>query len=318
MPDGVDWIGVDWGTTRRRAWRYAGDTLARRADDDQGLIASAPHFARSLARLLEALGSSTDRTVVLAGMVGSASGWQEVPYLDDRTPLHELPRQVVRLDRPDAPAGTWIVPGVRWRGAGDTVDVMRGEETQLLGAMRLADARADGGASSADGWYLLPGTHSKWVRIEQGRVAWMRTYLSGELYGLLRDRGTLSPLLQADAQAGESERAAFERGVRAAADAPVSHVLFSARARVVTGDLTRQAGAAFVSGALFGAEWHDVTALAERPARVRMIGDPALCAYHARCAALLDVETQVLDVDAVQAAAWTCLREAGPAGRERR
>lgn len=311
MPAGVDWIGVDWGTTRRRAWRYAADRLARRADDDQGLIASAPHFARALDQLLHALDSAADRTVVLAGMVGSASGWQEVPYLDAGTPLRELPRHIVPLVRPDAPANTWIVPGIRWRGPADTVDVMRGEETQLLGALHLAGERADG-------WYLLPGTHSKWVRIERGCVAWMRTYLSGELFGLLRERGTLAALLQADLDASGAERDAFERGVAAAADAAVSHVLFAARARVVTGAFTHAAGAAFVSGALFGAEWHDLARLVQRPTIVRMIGDAGLCAYHARCAALLGFDAEIVDAESVQAAAWECLRAAGRERTERR
>jgi 2-dehydro-3-deoxygalactonokinase len=303
-----DWVGIDWGTTHRRAWRFAADALAGRADDAQGLIACAPHFARSLSELLRQLDVEPDATIVMSGMVGSASGWQEVPYLDAGTPLDELPYRLQRVARPDAPPGAFIVPGVCWRGESGAVDVMRGEETQLFGAQQLLGNRSDG-------WYLLPGTHSKWVQLQAGRVQWMRTYLSGELFGLLRERGTLSAIMRAGEPGGElaaQEQAAFEQGVAASADAALSHALFAARARVVTGALAPDLGAAFVSGALLGAEWNDMARSLEKAASVRMIGEARLCAHHARCAALLGFSTETLDGAAVQAAAWSQLRKAGP------
>jgi 2-dehydro-3-deoxygalactonokinase len=70
---------------------------------------------------------------------------------------------------------------VRDDAAGE-VDVMRGEETQLLGAMRLLEAGAAGSAHAADGHYVLPGTHGKWVRLHAGRVVELRTYMTGELF----------------------------------------------------------------------------------------------------------------------------------------
>ena len=305
-----DWVGIDWGTTRRRASRFAGATLVKRIDDAQGLIACAPHFARSLTALMHELGVQPDATpppIVMAGMVGSASGWQEVPYLDAGTPLRELPQRLQRVVRPDAPPAAWIVPGVCWRDERGAVDVMRGEETQLLGAIELL-------GDHSDGWYLLPGTHSKWVQLQGGRVHWMRTYLSGELFALLQDKGTLSAIMRAGQASGVTaeERKAFERGVAYSAGAALSHVLFAARAQVVTGALSQEAGAAFVSGALFGAEWHDVAARLGQASLVRLIGDARLCARHAHCAALLGFATEVLDNEAVQDAAWARLRAEGP------
>jgi 2-dehydro-3-deoxygalactonokinase len=304
-----DWVGIDWGTTHRRAWRFAGDALAGRAEDAQGLTACAPHFARSLSELLRALGVDSDTaTIVMAGMVGSASGWQEVPYLDADTALDELPARVQRVTRPDAPARTFIVPGVCWRGADGAVDVMRGEETQLLGARQLLGERSDG-------WYVLPGTHSKWVQLRAGRVGWMRTYLSGELFGLLRERGTLSSIMRSG-QLGDAlsaaEQTAFQQGVAVAAGAALGNALFAARARVVTGGLAPELGAAFVSGALLGSEWHDMARHLEPGQTVRLIGEARLCAHHARCAGLLGFTTEALDTPALQAAAWLQLRKDGP------
>lgn len=304
-----DWVGIDWGTTHRRAWRFAAGRLVGRIEDAQGLIASAPHFARSLAGLLHALEVGSDPpTIVMSGMVGSATGWQEVPYLDAETSLHDLPARLQRVQRPDAPESAWIVPGVRWRGERDAVDVMRGEETQLLGAMHLLGERSDG-------WYVLPGTHSKWVHLRAGRVEWLRTYLSGELFALLREHGTLSAIMRASAGHADSDaqqRTAFEHGVAAASDAAVSHALFSARARVVTGALAPALAASFVSGALLGAEWHDMARQLDPATTVHLIGEANLCANHTRCAAQLGFRTERLDIETVQTAAWLRLQEDGP------
>jgi 2-dehydro-3-deoxygalactonokinase len=304
----LDWVGIDWGTTHRRAWRYTDGGLKGRVEDAQGLTACAPDFGGSLVELLRALGVEGRPTIVMSGMVGSASGWQEVGYLDAATSLHELPARLQRVLRSDAPPSTWIVPGVCWRSDADAVDVMRGEETQLFGAMHLVGA-------GSDGWYLLPGTHSKWVQLRAGRVQWLRTYLSGELFGLLRDRGTLSTIMRGappTADLDPRQRTAFERGVATSAEAAVSHALFAARARVVTGGLAPDVAASFVSGALLGAEWHDMAPRLESAPVVRLIGETQLCARHTRCAALLGFRSEVLDIEAVQGAAWQHLREEGP------
>jgi len=103
-------------------------------------------------------------------------------------------------------------------------------------------------------------------------------------------------------------QATFERGVAAASNGALSHALFAARAQVVTGGLESTLAAAFVSGALFGAEWHDMAGRLEATTALRAIGDAQLCALHARCAALLGVAFEILDIEAVQRAAWTHLR----------
>ena len=304
-----NWVGIDWGTTHRRAWRFAAGELIGRIEDAQGLTACAPHFARSLNDLLRGFQIGAQPvTIVMSGMVGSASGWQQVPYLDADTPLYELPHRLQHLAQPDAPAGAWIVPGVCWRGGEGAVDVMRGEETQLFGALRLLGDRSDG-------WYLLPGTHSKWVHLRDGRVQWMRTYLSGELFSLLREHGTLSSIMRSglsDADPGAREQGAFESGCAVASDAALSHALFAARARVVTGALAPELSATFVSGALLGAEWHDMAGKLRGAGVVRLVGDARLCAHHVRCATRLGLVTEVLDSETVQRAAWAQLREQGP------
>jgi len=248
---------------------------------------------------------------VMAGMVGASIGWQVVPYLEGGTPLSALARHLVRVDEAPADRRWFIAPGYCLRDAsrGD-VDVMRGEETQLFGALHLL------GPEAADGCYVLPGTHSKWVRLQSGRITELRTYMTGELFALLRQHGTLASAMQsaeADVAHGlqhaeVADDPAFLRGVADAAQSPVlTHALFGARARVVTGALAPGAAAAYVSGLLIGAEWADAQRLASRGEPVRVIGEPALAALHGACARHHGRRLETLDARQIQLAAWRAL-----------
>ena len=205
----------------------------------------------------------------------------------------------------------FIAPGFCLRGATDAeVDVMRGEETQLYGALRLL------GPDASDGCYVLPGTHSKWVRLQGGRITELRTYMTGELFALLRQHGTLASAMQtAGAEvasglqhANVADDPEFLLGVAAAAAGPVlTHALFGARARVVTGALAPAAAAAYVSGLLIGAEWADAQRLASRDEPVRVIGEPALASLHAACSRTHGRRLESLDARQIQLAAWRAL-----------
>src|SRR5256885_2988222 len=148
-------VGIDWGTTNRRMWALdAAARPVREAEDAAGMLASRGRFADALAEALVHIGPlASGARVLLSGMVGSAQGWHEVPYVDSSVPLETLREHLFVV--PDAPGSIdcRIVPGLRWRGDDGTVDVMRGEETQLLGLVALGHR---------DGRFMHPGTHSKW------------------------------------------------------------------------------------------------------------------------------------------------------------
>jgi len=309
-------IGIDWGSTHRRATLVAADgtSLAERVDGE-GALSCAGRFPASLETLVAGWPEAdAGLPVVMAGMVGSAIGWQTVPYLERDTPLSDLARHLVRVN--DAPAGRrwFIAPGYCVRDDAGAVDVMRGEETQLFGALHLL------GRGASDGIYVLPGTHSKWVRLQGGRVTELRTYMTGELFALLRQHGTLASAMQtsrsSDApglqHADVASDPEFLRGVAEAASHPaLTHALFGARARVVTGALAPAAAAAYVSGLLIGAEWADAhrgAASADaHSATVRVIGEPALAALHAACARHHGRRLETLEARQIQRAAWHAL-----------
>ena len=279
-------LGIDWGTSNRRAYLVdaAGTCLAERADD-QGMLAARPDFAGSFARLLAGLEVGADIPVVASGMVGSAQGWREVPYLDIGVPLEALPDNLVCIDDPHAGRPCLIVPGYAQRGA--HVDVMRGEETQLLGAVALG---------RRDGWFVLPGTHSKWVLLEDGVIRRIATFMTGELFATLSALGTLAPLMAGD---GDDD-AAFVAGLdEARRGAPLSNALFGVRARVVTGAMPATHARSFVSGLLVGAEF--VAAAGDAP--LTCIGSNALQVRYARAAGYFGMTLSGLDPDRVYCAA---------------
>lgn len=280
-------VGVDWGTTHRRGYAIGADgrCLAEHADAD-GMLAARGRFAESLRTLLQALGADTAPIpVVMSGMVGSAHGWIEVPYREAPLDLAALGSHRFKVpDRAWEERGgvtgsarrrpLWIVPGCALR-AGSRVDVMRGEETQLLGAVALGHR---------EGWFLLPGTHSKWARLRRGVLVDFSTYLTGELFALLSQHGTLAAAVS-DA-ASVHDPAAFAAGLQAAETGALSNALFGCRARVVSGAMPASQARSYLSGLLIGAEWHDVRrrGRGRLPQRVTVIGAPELAARHADAA----------------------------------
>ncbi|WP_367848871.1 2-dehydro-3-deoxygalactonokinase [Rhodoferax sp. WC2427] len=244
------WIGVDWGTTHRRGYALdALGTCTTEASDDQGALTTRGRHAESLAAWLPALHAPADCPVVMSGMVGSAFGWQEAPYLGPEVPLEALPQHLVHIGGDPHRS---IVPGYCVRDVAGQPDVMRGEETQLLGAVAMG---------LRNGWFVLPGTHSKWVLLHDGRIQQLRTYMTGELFALLSTNGTLAAASQTAQPASTAplwSQPAFADGVAAGAPGALAHQLFACRARVVTGTMPASQALAYLSGLLIGSELQDV------------------------------------------------------------
>jgi 2-dehydro-3-deoxygalactonokinase len=232
------YIAVDWGTTNRRAWRLdPSGTVAEEMEDDRGILAVPEGgFPDAVAQIRARLG---DLPMLMAGMIGSNRGWVEAPYVRCPAGLPDLAEHLLWIDAERA----GIVPGVAY-DLDSEADVMRGEEIQLLGAY-------------AEGWIgpdstlCHPGTHNKWVRLEDGRIAAFRTVMTGELFNLLKEHSILADLLAGPAEPGP----AFEAGVRHGLDQEdLTAELFSVRARALLGKARREDSSAYVSGLLIGAD----------------------------------------------------------------
>ncbi|TFW16341.1 2-dehydro-3-deoxygalactonokinase [Duganella callida] len=277
-------LGVDWGTSNRRAYLVDqhGACLAEH-DDDQGMLAvgGRDRFGASLAGVLDAMQLGAGVPVILSGMVGSASGWQEVPYLDAAVPLEQLPRHLASVADPAWAGRARIVPGYCYRGEAGA-DVMRGEETQLLGAVALGHR---------DGWLVLPGTHSKWVLLRDGVIQSFATFMTGELFAMLSAGGTLSAMMSGDSKQAEGFAAGLKQAAR---HEPLSNTLFRVRAGVVSKSAPAEQAAATVSGLLIGAEFAAAARAAEGQG-IAVIGSPALAARYAVAAGYFGLKCEVLD-----------------------
>jgi 2-dehydro-3-deoxygalactonokinase len=236
-------IGIDWGTTNLRAYRFRTDgTVVERRDSAQGVgrIAGREFETALLALIRDWLtADGSTATVVLSGMVGSRQGWLEAPYVPCPAGLPEIAARRVR-----APTETfkgWIVPGLVTEAGDGTKDVMRGEEVQIIGALN------DGESAHV----IAPGTHSKWAVVEDGRITGFRTFMTGELYALLVEHSMLARSMKGDAH----DDAAFVSGVRRSlADPALLSRLFSVRTEALFDRIAAEALAAYLSGTLIGAE----------------------------------------------------------------
>lgn len=260
-------VSLDWGTSSLRAHLHdaAGRVVETRARAWGIRQLPAGGYAAALA----------DITVgwprlprIACGMVGSRGGWHEVPYLDLPLAPDQLAAALVALPLDDG-APLWLVPGLR---DGHGPDVMRGEETQLLGALHQQPALA------TDATCILPGTHSKWVRIRDGAIASFRTLMTGEVFAVLRQHS----ILGAGGAEAVADPAAFARGVAAVRDGGQAGAfgrLFSARTLMLEGTLAAGAVPDYLSGLLIGEEFR--IALANGDAApgtpLQLIGDPGLC-----------------------------------------
>ena len=279
-------IGGDWGTTHLRLFLCGPDFAALEHLQGPGVNRVCGAFEKALDSLLKPW---TDRygelPILLSGMVGSSIGWVQTPYL----PCPVRPEQVAGACIELRGGRIRIVPGLSCRNRLDAPDFMRGEETQLLGAVALG---------RRDGWFVLPGTHSKWVRLEDGVIRRIATFMTGELFATLATHGTLAPLMAS----GADDDAAFVAGLdEARGGAPLSNALFGVRARVVTGAMPAAQARSFVSGLLIGTEF--VAALAGAGADLACIGSATLRDRYARAARHFGMTLAGLDPDRVYCAA---------------
>jgi 2-dehydro-3-deoxygalactonokinase len=265
---GVFLLG-DWGGTHLRAWVLdAAGAVLRHADFDCGVNQMQPgeaskRFNGEVRTKLEA----ETLPALLCGAIGSNVGWTTAPYVDCPADVHEAAKALTRAPGQDPPV--WFVPGVRSPGITPAPDVLRGEETQAFGWVAEDPARARGK-------HLIchPGTHPKWMRMEDGRITRFVSAFTGEVFDLL---GRYS-ILKTDPP-HKDDTAAFAEGVVAAGDGGgLLSRLYAARGRVAGADADPATTPSFVSGVLIGAECASVPGFidAERGETIEVIGSERL------------------------------------------
>ena len=319
-------IGLDWGTSNLRAFLITteGQVIQQRRRPwgilrlpDRSVTTHPDREATPFDAALVGIAGDwiarwPEARLLACGMVSSRQGWREAPYLAVPADPADIARAHVEIEV--APGRSLaILPGLcqgrtePGSGSGMTAlnrpfespDVMRGEETQAVGAL----AREPGIA--ADCWLILPGTHSKWVRVRDGRLIGFATHMTGELFDLLSRHSILAQSIAGAAEAParledhSDEARGFLLGVRLAADSGASpqNLLFGVRARTLLQRWSAEAARGLLSGILIGHEVHLATAESQRSlAPLVLVGEPTLCERYSLALGVLGLHaTAILD-----------------------
>ncbi|AOJ08830.1 2-dehydro-3-deoxygalactonokinase [Burkholderia mayonis] len=317
-------IGLDWGTTSLRAYLFDADgsvldtrAFAAGVMSLPGAAGASPSQAFDAA-FEHACGAWLDRTphvpALASGMVGSAQGWREAPYVTMPADADAFASSLVRL-RTARGSALAIVPGAL--EPGELPDVMRGEETQIVGTLAAEPLLAHERAGALIG---LPGTHAKWAWVRDGRIEWFRTYMTGELFAALRGHTILGRTMQ---PSDAPDWAAFVRGVRIARrkrSEGLLATLFSTRTLGLTGQLAPQAQGDYLSGLLIGHELNALDALLDShraslaALAPRLVGDGALCDRYRRALAEFDCGDARIVERASERGLWRIATQAGLVG----
>ena len=278
----------DWGTSRLRLFRIEqGAIVARRDGPGIGAVGRAAEaaFADTIAPWLD---DGTPESITLCGMVGARDGWVEAPYADCPADAATWRQTAVRFDWRGAPLA--IMAGLACEGEDGIPDVMRGEETQIFGALALDPALATGRHL-----IVLPGTHNKWSLVEDGRIISFRTMPTGELFALLRDQSTLGPKVELTDPADEA--AGFAEGLDRAGDAKLLQSLFAARAMRLRSGRSGDWALGYLSGLLIGCEIAEIMTTLSGADGVVLIGDKRLSARYAQALDARGIMSRALDGD---------------------
>ena len=293
-------IGLDWGTTSCRAYLIGADggVLARTTDGPGILRVENGAFGAALDAMIGGwIATHGKLPVILSGMIGSRQGWVEAPYARCPAGADDIVAALTKVDHTGLLIS--LVPGLSTENDG-MPDVMRGEETQIFGALALS--------GRADGLFLLPGTHSKWAEVREGRIVSFRTFMTGEVFGALKDHTILGRPMRA----GPPDNMAFARGVKEGTNLDSAGALlnrmFATRTYSLFGRLSDTALSDYLSGLLIGAEVSAAMGLAD--AAVTIVASPSLAQRYADALVVLGYKCSLAPEDCVAAGHWQIARTA--------
>lgn len=308
-------IALDWGTSSLRAYKLgpAGRVLEQRSlatgimhlpdesRDIAGVRCSDGFELAFDAACGDWLDAQPGLPVIACGMVGSAQGWSEAAYRNTPADVASL-GQALHTVRSLRGVDVHIVPGVIEQVG--LPNVMRGEETQVLGVLQNL---------SASGEFLigLPGSHSKWVEVVDGCITHFDTFMTGELFAVLSQHSILG---RTQRSAGQFQADAFDRGVHVALSADgqrgVLSTLFSARTLGLTGELAPDQQPDYLSGLLIG---HELAGLpgAAKHKPIILVGAAPLCARYQRALDLCGFAHVSLAQEATERGLWQLAQAAG-------
>ncbi|MDP0596192.1 MAG: 2-dehydro-3-deoxygalactonokinase [SAR86 cluster bacterium] len=280
------WIAADWGTTHMRAWAIdkKGEVLAYSESNEGMKDLQQNEFEPVLLRLIENWLDNKKITPVMAcGMVGARQGWVETPYL--KTPCVPIDKtQLTVASTKDPRIQVNLVPGVMQH---KPADIMRGEETQIAGFIKENP--------SFDGIVCLPGTHTKWVNVRAGQIEKFRTFMTGELFGVISNNTLIKHSIESEGW----DQVSFDSGVIKGFDNPglIASDLFSLRSESIVNDLDSNSARATLSGLLLGVELNGAISY-WKDKKVILIGSELLTNNYQKGLKILGGESHAFSLEA--------------------
>jgi 2-dehydro-3-deoxygalactonokinase len=327
-------IGLDWGTSSLRAYLYGdGGRILQEKSAASGvmhlepfILPGEPGIARE--RLFESAFADIcgdwlaeygkDLPVIACGMVGSTVGWRETAYL--RTPVGTgaLASALTKVSR-DSGGSVQIVTGICASGepGKSFSEILRGEETQVAGVL----SKIENSTKSGTLLIGLPGTHSKWVRVQDRQIVSFSTFVTGELYALLTNYSVVAKMQK---KSQRMDREAFRLGLQMArarngeAAGGLLTAIFSTRSKHVLGELKEEEQPDYLSGLLIGEELAGVERILARDvrtlkdfSRILIAGDRRLCERYEYACEQADWPVPEVIEGATAAGLWSVARQAG-------
>jgi 2-dehydro-3-deoxygalactonokinase len=260
-------IGINWGTSNFRAYRLGKYGVIEDCRVSSSGISSveSKKYHETLLREVGHWIQQGERQILISGMAGSRNGWIEVPYVQTPAKIQDIANGCIRVPLTDM--HVFIVPGVMGTDDHGIPEVMRGEEAEIFGAhLDFADAAQ----------VALPGTHTKWVKMQEAAIASFATYMTGDLFSAVRS----STILREFPATSEIQLECFIQGVdRSKTEDALTHLLFGARTLFLKSLLQADAGYSYLSGLLIG---YEVRHALEPGRGVHLIGDERLCSLYAQ------------------------------------
>lgn len=272
------YIAIDWGSTNLRAWLYQGDKCLESRQSEAGVTRLNGKSPDAVLAEVTTHWRDSATPVVMAGMIGSNVGWQNAPYLPVPALFSAIGEQLTAVGD-----NIWIIPGL-CVSREDNHNVMRGEETQLLGARELSPSSV----------YVMPGTHCKWVQTDTQQIHDFRTVMTGELHYLLLRHSLVGAGLPEQEASGDAYAAGLERGLNSPAVLPS---LFEVRASHVLGHLAREQVSDFLSGLLIGAEVASMSESFAAQQAITLVAGPALISRYQQAFSAIGRDVSTVDGD---------------------
>ncbi|MCJ2187189.1 2-dehydro-3-deoxygalactonokinase [Novosphingobium beihaiensis] len=277
----------DWGTSRLRLYRMSGGAMAGRLNGPGTSALETPADSVLAERLDLWLTEGPIADVTLCGMAGAPGALVEAGYAACPADAATWFASCTRTCVSGVPVA--VMPGLSCRTGGGVPEVMRGEETQVFGALSLHPELNEG-----EHLIALPGTHSKWVRLVDGTVESFTTHPTGEFFALLAGQSTLTG---PDTPGDGTFDSGFTRGLERTEN-PLTAALFEARAARMLDGRSKDWSRGYLSGLLIGSETASQAACdTVGGTQVTLIGDPALSALYGRALSAQGCNVSLLDGD---------------------